>query len=303
MKKFWTLASLVFLAGLLPLSPVSGSELYVLSGNPYAPPVVWEEHQKLVGLAPDIAQDILTKLNIPYDLRRFGNWQNVQTKTRENQIDMILSAYINNERKQYMEFSEPYLSQPVVIVVEKGKEFDFTTWDALIGKKGVSSIGESYGQEFDDFIADKLDVKYFEFERAIQLMNLGEADYLIVDLYTALIYARLLQGEDAISILEPYVTVQDFHFGIRKNSKLLGYLPQINEELQKKVNNREVMNLFFAYFDKWKKLIDRRASFFLSNQQMRSEQHQIYIKEQDEIARQAIIRTMTDRDGLPLSAH
>jgi len=115
-----------------------------------------------------------------------------------------------NERAAYMEYSLPYLPQPTVIVVEKGKEFPFGRWESLMGKKGVSNIGESYGQEFDAFIKSKLDVQFIAFERALELLNRGEVDYLIVDLYTALIYARLLQGEDAITLLEPPVTTQAF---------------------------------------------------------------------------------------------
>lgn len=303
MKKWSSLAIIILLLTLLPIINASAQETFVVSGNPNAPPVVWEEHEKLVGIGPDIITSIFADLGISNNLRRFGDWKNVQVKAREGKIDMLVSAYRNKERDEYLLFSTPYLVQPTVIVVEKGNEFKFSSWDALIGKRGVTNVGESYGQKFDDFIKKNLDVGYFKFERAIQLLNLGEADYLIVDLYTALIYTRLLSGEDAITILDPVVTVQDFHLAIAKNSALASRLPEINEKLKIKIKNGEITKSFFLHFDKWKRLIDRRAQYFSKNQKTRSAQQETYLKEQDEMARQRILGTMIgEREGLPASA-
>jgi polar amino acid transport system substrate-binding protein len=242
------------------------------------------------------------ELSIPMNLRRFGNWQNVQKKARNGEIDMIVSVYKNNEREEYLEFSDPYLSQPTVILVEKGKEFTFSSWDSLIGKKGVSNVGESYGQKFDEFIKEKLDVSYHQFERALQVLNLGEADYLIIDLYTALIYSRLLQGEDSITILDPPVTVQSFHFGIRKDSELVKYLPQINKIIAEKLKNSEIADTLLSHFDKWQRLTNQRSKYFDAHKQSRTSQQADYLKEQDEMARQRIIKTMVVREGLPTGA-
>ena len=302
MKRSQILFYIIFGTIVLISTTTFSQEPVVVSGNPNAPPIVWEERQELVGLGPDIATGILKELEIAYSLRRFGNWENVQLKTKNGAIDMLVSAYRNKEREQYLSFSIPYLSQPTVIVVEKGKEFIFSNWDALKGKKGVTNVGESYGQKFDEFIKQHLDVSYFQFERAIELLNLGEVDYLVVDLYTALIYARLLQGEDAITILEPPVTVQNFHLAVRKDSPLVSRLPEINEKLKARVERGEISDTFLAYFDKWKQLIDRRAHYFSKNQSTRSAEQEAYLKKQDERARQQVIKTMVDRQGLPESA-
>ena len=287
---------------LLFVPSLYSSDTFVISGNPNAPPVVWEQYQELVGLGPDLTKSIFEELNIPYNLRRFGNWQNVQKKARNGEIDMIVSAYKNKEREEYLEFSDPYLSQPTVIMVEKGKEFNFSSWDSLIGKKGVSNSGESYGQKFDDFIKEKLDVSYQQFERALQVLNRGEADYLIIDLYTALIYTKLLQGEDSVSIIDPPVTVQSFHFAVRKDSGLVKYLPQINKKIEEKINNNEVSDSLLSHFDKWQRVTNQRSNYFNAQKKTRTEQQVDYLKEQDEMARQRILKTMVDREGLPTDA-
>jgi polar amino acid transport system substrate-binding protein len=279
------------------------AETFVVSGNPKAPPVVWEQYDKLTGVGPDIAKAILTELQLDYDLTVEGDWQQVQDKCKGGEIDMIVSAYKNDARAEYMEYSLPYLPQPTVIVVEKGKEFPFGRWESLIGKKGVSNIGESYGQEFDTFINTKLNVQFIAFERAVELLNRGEADYLIVDFYTALIYTRLLQGEDAITILDPPVTTQSFHLTIAKNSPMAVQMPAINKKLYRLVKDGTVEKLFYTHFEAWKTLIEKRSRFFQKDSNIRNQEHQEYLRDQEAYEKERIgSLLMGSREGLAAAA-
>lgn len=295
-----TLAVLVTI--FLGTSQVLADQPFIVSGNPYAPPVVWEEHKQLAGVAPDLVEEIFTDLSLPYAVRVLSDWERVQDAARKGEIDLIVSAYRNDERSEYLNFSIPYLPEQTVIVVEKGREFDFTSWDALKGKKGVSGIGESYGQEFDSFIADNLDISYYRLERAIETLNLGKADYLIIDLYTALIYARLLQGEDSITILDPPVTTQNFHLAVAKDSPLNNHLDAINEKLNEKIGAGTVNQLVLGHFDKWQEKIAKRSQYLSKMSQQHSASQQEYLKKQDEIARQRVLGTMINREGLPPAA-
>lgn len=302
MKSISLLISCFLLLLFSPLSTLA-ADPFVVSGNPKAPPVVWEEYEKLTGIGPDLAQSILSELGISYTLQVKGDWQQVQDKCKSGEIDMIVSAYKNDERASYMNYSLPYLPQPTVIIVEKGREFPFGRWESLIGKKGVTNVGESYGQEFDDFIKDKLSVKYIAFERAIELLNRGEADYLIVDLFTALIYSRLLQGEDAITILDPPVTTQTFHMTIVKNSALAKQMPEIDKKLRLLVKDGTVERLFYKHYESWKTLIAKRSRFLNNNSGIRSQEQVQYLKDQDAYAKQRIgTLLLQNRDGLPAAA-
>ena len=295
----------IFILSILLLFSVSSAlsaEQFVVSGNPNAPPVVWQENQKLVGFAPDLASSIFNVIGIEHTIQSFGNWQEVQDSAQKGKIDMIASAYKNSDREKYLIFSDAYLEQPTVVVVLKGNEFKFSSWDTLIGKKGVSNIGESYGDTFDQFLNTKLDVSFHPFERAIQLLARNEADYLIADLYTALIYSRLLMEEESISILDPPITTQSFHFAVQKDSQLASSIPEINKKIQDKYKSGEIKNLFLIHFDNWTKRINQKANFFGTDLKNRSAQQEEYLKKQDKIARQRVIRTMTEREGLPKAA-
>ncbi|MEJ2134956.1 MAG: transporter substrate-binding domain-containing protein [Desulfofustis sp.] len=294
------LVTLAFLAGTLwGESHVNSAQPFIVSGNPYAPPVVWEESKQLAGVAPDLVKEIFAELSLPYSVRILSDWERVQEAARKGEVDLIVSAYRNDQRSEFLNFSIPYLPEQTVIVVEKGKEFNFTSWDALKGKKGVTGIGESYGQKFDSFIADHLDVSYYRLERAIETVNLGKADYLIIDLYTALIYARLLQGEDSITILDPPVTTENFHLAVAKDSPLNEHLDAINEKLSGKIAAGKVNELVLAHFDRWYEKIAKRSQYLSRMSQERSAEQQEYLIKQDEIARQRVLETMINREGLP----
>ena len=102
-----------------------------------------------------------------------------------------------------------------------------------------------------------------------------------------------------MTILDPPVTVQSFHLGIRKDSELVKYLPQINKIIEEKLKSNEIADTLLRHFDKWQRLTNQRSKYFDTQKQSRTSQQADYLKEQDEIARQRIIKTMVDREGLP----
>jgi polar amino acid transport system substrate-binding protein len=300
LRKIISAAFLLMAVSLNPMTVLS-SDVFVLSGNPYAPPVVWEENKQLRGVAPDIARAILDELSIPYSMKVLRDWEVVQQAAKSGTVDLIVSAYKNDQRSAYLNFSIPYLAQQTVILVEKGKEFKLKSWSSLQGKKGVTGVGESYGQKFDAFIAENLEVSYLPLERAIKTLNLGKADYLIIDLYTALIYTYLLQGEDAVTILDPPVTVESFHLAIAKDSPLTAHLDAINQKLEEKIASGAVKELLITYFDQWQKKITRQSAYMQKLARQNSADQEQYLKKQGEMARQSLLGAMTQREGLPVS--
>ena len=74
------------------------AETFLVSGNPKAPPVMWEQYNKLTGVGPDIAASILTDLGLDFDIRIEGNWEQVQDKCKNGTVDMIVAAYKNDAR-------------------------------------------------------------------------------------------------------------------------------------------------------------------------------------------------------------
>ena len=295
---FMATAALFFVATSLCFS----SEPFVISGNPNSPPVSWEENSELKGFAPTLASSILNLLNLEHRIESSGTWKKAQERAREGTVDMLVAAYRNGEREQYLLFSDPFLTQPIVVVVKKGHEFKLSRWSDLAGKKGVSNSGESYGEDLDQFINTRLDVRYFPLERAVQELVRGEADYLIIDFYTALVYENYLQGQQAVTILEPSLSVQSFHFAISRSSELASHLPSINEKLAAKSGTDEITNLLLINFNRWRQLTEQRSTYLEANRQSQAMQRKAHMDVQKDLARQRLLEVMTEREELPQAA-
>ena len=248
----------------------------LVTGNPQAPPIVWEKGGTLTGVGPQATATILKSINVAYALKNVGPWDQVQKLAREGKVDLIVSAYKNSDRQQYLDFTVPYLKSPVVIAVKKGHGFPFTSWNALIGKKGVANVGESFGEKFDAFIKDKLDVTYMPYEKAFEMMRLNLADYLIIDLYPAVIYAKLLNVENNVEFLDNPATIQHFHMAIAKSSPAVSLLPKINREIEKLKKQGFFKNQVKKQYSAWNTNFLRRKRFYARNRAREQQEQQEY---------------------------
>ena len=88
-----------------------------------------------------------------------GTWAEAQAAARDGKADMIFGIYYNDERATYLDYVQPaFMFDEVVVFVAKDKHLPTRDENDLIGKKGVTNRGESYGNDFDAFIKDKLTV-------------------------------------------------------------------------------------------------------------------------------------------------
>jgi polar amino acid transport system substrate-binding protein len=129
------------------------------TGHPQYPVIAFKDGEAIAGAAPMLVEAIAKGLNVPLESKAMGSWADAQAAARDGQADMIFGIYYNDERAQYLDYVRPaFMFDDVAVFVAKGKAFPFTGQDDLIGKKGVTSEGESYGNAFDAFMKDKLDV-------------------------------------------------------------------------------------------------------------------------------------------------
>ena len=270
MRYLTVLLSCIFLFTGSPLF-AQASAAMIVSGNPEAPPVAWNKQGKLQGIGPKLATDILSQLNIQYSIQPATDWIQAQKQLAAGDIDLIVSTYKNKEREQHMVFSVPYLDSPVVTVVKKGDSFLCNCWDDMIGKKGVAGQGETFGDEFDAFIKDKLDVTYTTYQRAFEMLEEDTADYLIIDLYPAIIYSKLLMVEDKIEFMEKPITVQQLHMALSKKSSYLDQLPAINNQLKQLKAAGKIKKLALEQYNSWHKTFKERQRFYAKADQKAAE--------------------------------
>ena len=221
---------------------------FIASGHPQWAPIMYQEGNKIVGAGPELVQKITDDLGISITSKYEGLWNVVQDHMRTGDIDVIVAAYKTAERETYMDYSIPYTVDPVSLFVAKGHEFLFENWNELIEKKGVVTVGDSYGQKFDNFIKEKLDVREVATpDEAFELLESGEVDYFVYALYSGENYLTNNNMSNEIISLPEQVSAENFYITISKKSSMTKYLPKINLLIKKYTMDGTIEKLITKY--------------------------------------------------------
>jgi len=190
------------------------------TGHPQYPAIAYKDGDTIAGAAPTLVGAIAKDLKIPLESKFMGTWEEAQAAARDGKADMIFGIYYNDERAKYLDYVQPaFMFDDVAIFVVKGKEFPFKGQDDLIGKKGVTNQGESYGTDFDAFIKDKLDVaRTAGINNAFKDLVDGKADYLIAGYYPGLAEAAKDGLKDQIVPLDQAVVTAEMFVAFSKKS-------------------------------------------------------------------------------------
>jgi polar amino acid transport system substrate-binding protein len=190
------------------------------TGHPQYPVIAFKQGDALVGAAPMLVETIAKKLDVPLESKFMGNWGDAQAAARDGTADMIFGIYYNDERAKYLDYVQPaFMYDDVAVFVAKGKGFPFKGQDDLIGKKGVTNQGESYGTEFDAFIKDKLTVARTDgIDDALKDLAAGKVDYVIAGYYPGDAEVARLGLDDKIEALEPALLSEEMFVAFSKKS-------------------------------------------------------------------------------------
>jgi polar amino acid transport system substrate-binding protein len=230
------------------------ADILVASGHPQYPPVMWKEGKSIVGVGPELTAMLFKDLKITVRSPYMGTWDKVQEQAKQGKVDVLVGLYMTEERKSYIDYTNAFMKDPVVIFVAKGKAFPYTKWDDLVGKKGITTVGDSYGQAFDKFIAEKLTVVRSNnvddcFVRLID----GAADYFIFAKYSGVFKSEKLGMAEKVEYCPTEAAVENFYIGISKKSPYAKYLPEINKRLDELVKDGTVERLVQQYTERYRK--------------------------------------------------
>ena len=205
-----------------------------ISGHPEWPPIMFRSGNLIDGAGAALVKRIFADLQLRTAFPYSGTWDEVQAKARSGEVDVLVAAYKTTARQEYMLYSDAYTTDPVAIYVAKGKAFAFNSWNVLIGKKGVAMIGDSYGQQFDDFAAANLQlVRASSSQQAFDLIANGQADYFINSLYAGDDQLKKNGQASKFESLPQFVANENFYITISKKSPFVIYLDDINKAIAK----------------------------------------------------------------------
>ena len=223
MKRFICLSVFTALVFASTASAAADCAKITATGHPQYPVIAFKDGDAIVGAAPMLVEAIAKKLNVPLESKAMGSWADAQAATRDGKADMIFGIYFNDERAQYLDYVQPaFMYDDVGVFVLKGKGFEFKGQD-LIGKKGVTNEGESYGNDFDAFMKAKLDVtRTAGIDEAFKQLLDGKADYLIAGYYPGLAAAAKGGVKDKVEVLDQALVTAEMFVAFSKKSPCAG---------------------------------------------------------------------------------
>lgn len=198
----------------------AGCSELVMTGHPAYAPVVWAEGEEIAGAGPEAIAEIVEALELPLRSRSFGVWQDNQDAVKAGDADLIIGVYFNEERAAFLDYLEPpILLDPTAIFARAGEGFPYASREDLQGRVGVTDEGESFGTDWDAYLAEELEVRRTDsIEAAFRALVDGEADYMIFGLYPGLTEMARLGLTDAVELVDGDIVSQGMYAAIHKDS-------------------------------------------------------------------------------------
>lgn len=147
----------------------------------------WGEHD---GIAEEYFRLIERKLNIRFKRVNMESWKELYEAAKNRDIEIVKCIVKSQERSEYFQFTQPYLSIPVVIVSRNNGTTDSLTLDDLAGKKTAVTDGYFIHEIIRNrypaisVIPVKNNTELFE------VISAGSVDYAISDMPTISYYVK-----------------------------------------------------------------------------------------------------------------
>lgn len=225
-----------------------------ITGHPSYPPIGYRDGNQITGAGATMLAEIGANLGITIVPLYTGTWEEAQEATREGTADIIFGIYYNDDRATYLDYVQPaFTTDPVVVFIRQGEGFTFTGQDDLVGKRGVTNTGESFGVELDAFIAESLDVERANgVDAAFTELLEGRADYMIFGLYPGEAVITEMGVDDQIAVLSPTLLEADMFVAFSKQSSCLSQIEAVGAEIETMKANGRVEELIAIANEAWR---------------------------------------------------
>ena len=225
----------------------------VATGHPSYPVIAFRHGDQIEGAAPELVEAIAKNIKVPLVSKYMGSWADAQAAVRDGKADMIVGVYHNSDRAKYLDYVQPaFIYDPVVVFVSKAKKFSYKGQDDLIGKKGATNKGESYGTEFDAFMKDKLDVKRTDgLDEAFKALVAGKVDYVIAGYYPGHAEAADMDIDGKVEALEPALLSAEMFVAFSKKSPCAALAPKFSQGITEMTTDGRFYKMLVNAMTKW----------------------------------------------------
>ena len=207
---------------------VEAGKLTMATNATFPPYEMTTDNGTVEGIDVDTAQAIADKLGLELQVDDM-DFDAALLSVQQGKADIAMAGItVTDERKAVMAFSDSYATGIQSIIVPEGS--DIATADDLAGKKiGTQRGTTGYLYCSDDFGEDAV-VAYDSGLTAVQALNNGQVDAVVIDNEPAKAY---VESNPGLKILDTSYAEEDYAIGMNKdNTALLDAVNAALEELK-----------------------------------------------------------------------
>ena len=209
------------------LTTVEAGKLTMATNATFPPYEMTTDSGEIEGIDVDTAKAIAEKLGLELQIDDM-DFDAALLSVQQGKADIVMAGVtVTDERKAVMDFSDSYATGIQSIIVPEGS--DITSPDDLAGKKiGTQRGTTGYIYCSDDFGDDAV-VAYDSGLTAVQALNNGQVDAVVIDNAPATEYVAANPG---LVILDTSYAEEDYAIGMAKGSALEDAINKALEELK-----------------------------------------------------------------------
>ena len=209
------------------LTTVEAGKLTMATNAAFPPYEMTTDSGEFEGIDIETAQAIADKLGLELQIDDM-DFAAALLSVQQGKADIVMAGVtVTDERKAVMDFSDSYATGIQSIIVPEGS--DIASPDDLAGKKiGTQRGTTGYIYCSDDFGDDNV-VAYDDGLTAVQALNNGQVDAVVIDNAPA---KEFIAANPGLKILDTSYAEEDYAIGMAKNSPLEDAVNSVLEELK-----------------------------------------------------------------------
>lgn len=218
-------------------------EITIAFDGDYAPYSFQDEKGNFKGIAVDVALKLARRAGIKLDIYPEGTWKDLYAAAQKREVDVIATLVLRPERREWFEFTRPYISIAQYIITRK-ENGGIRAREQLAGKTVALVKGyATTGQVMEEFPT----VKPYEvntLSKALEAVSMGNADATVAGMGMAY---HLITQEGFLNLKFAALYAQglaDERFGVRKD------WPELVSILDKALDSLAA-NERFQIFQRW----------------------------------------------------
>ena len=203
-----------------------------------------DENNNIVGFDIDVATEVANRMGVELKLQPI-EWSTKEMELNTGSVDCLWNGLsIDDERKQAMDLSEPYMTNRMVLVVLNDSEY--TDQASLAGKTIGVQNGSTAEKILEESVSSKTFGKTIGFKdnvTAFMELETKGIDAIFMDEVVAN-YAITSQNKD-FKVLEDGLTEEEYAVGFKKGNTAL------KNEVQKYIDEMKADGTMTQISEKW----------------------------------------------------